>query len=67
MPTLSVKAPVPMEPPGTSRSKKARTGFVSNEAKGVAQERHFAEAGNKAILGHVGAANRRSQGKRDKR
>lgn len=53
--------------PGQPHSPKARTGFVDAQAAVVARQRHFQEAGNRAILGHVSAQGRRNQGKRDQR
>lgn len=67
VPGLSPKAPVPIEPPGASRSDKARTGFMSPDAKLAAHDRHFGEAGLKAIQGHSSSSGRRNQGKRDHR
>lgn len=67
VPGLSPKAPVPMEPPGAGQSDKARTGFMSKDAKLAAMDRHFGEIGGKAIQGHIGAQDRRNQGKRDHR
>lgn len=52
------------EPPRRPRTK---AGFVDAQAAAVARQRHFQEAGNRAILGHVSAQGRRNQGKRDRR
>jgi hypothetical protein len=67
VPGLSPKAPVPIEPPGASRSDKASSGFMSTDAKLAAHDRHFGEAGLKAIQGHSSSSGRRNQGKRDHR
>jgi hypothetical protein len=67
VPGLSPKAPVPIEPPGASRSDKASSGYMSTDAKLAAHDRHFGEAGLKAIQGHSSATGRRNQGKRDHR
>lgn len=64
---LSPKAPVPMEPPGTSRVATSNAGFVSDQARAKAQERHFGEMRGRAIHGHISASDRRNQGKRDNR
>ncbi|MBB5016375.1 hypothetical protein [Rehaibacterium terrae] len=50
-----------------SRHRPTKTGFVDAQAAAVARQRHFQEAGNRAILGHVSAQGRRNQGKRDQR
>jgi hypothetical protein len=67
VPGLSPKALVPIEPPGATRSDKARTGFMTKDAKVSALERHFGEVGGKAIQGHISSLDRRNQGKRDHR
>ncbi len=66
-PNRSAKAPVPMEPQGTSQTATASTGFVSRRARSAAQERHFEESRNRAIQAHISSRGRRNQGKRDSR